>query len=259
MSYEYVKRWRTLVRKRALTAFGNKCGLCGYNKCVQALEFHHINPDEKDFNISGYKVASWSAFVDELKKCVLVCANCHREIHNGVSDVNDISTRYDIAYDIWEENNDAYDSCPGCGRLKSIRHNYCSTACRITHTQDNLHIDWSVIDLVNLIEMYPTYTKIGEIIGVSGVSVRREIVKQGLDVNKIRNVNASMTRVELDNMNSTRIELILSSDIDFARYGWVSKVSQLFGITPQKVTPWMKRHMLDFYTEKCFIKRISSS
>lgn len=57
--------------------------MCGYSKCKEALDFHHVNPNEKDFNISGSHSRSWEKIELELKKCVLLCANCHREIHSG--------------------------------------------------------------------------------------------------------------------------------------------------------------------------------
>lgn len=72
------------LRDKAVQYGGGQCQLCGYKKCVSALEFHHRNPLEKDFNPSrGYKLR-WAALKAELDKCVLVCANCHREIHAGV-------------------------------------------------------------------------------------------------------------------------------------------------------------------------------
>ncbi|TNF55220.1 HNH endonuclease [bacterium] len=60
-----------------------KCSRCGYSKCLEALEFHHINSDGKDFGISdkGY-TRSWEKIKEELDKCTLLCANCHREIHS---------------------------------------------------------------------------------------------------------------------------------------------------------------------------------
>lgn len=64
---------------------GGKCQCCGYNRYVGALEFHHINSEEKDFGISakGY-TRSWERVKEELDKCILVCANCHREIHGNI-------------------------------------------------------------------------------------------------------------------------------------------------------------------------------
>lgn len=52
-----------------------------------------------------------------------------------------------------------------------------------------------------------------------------------------------------------RIDLILNSNVDFTKYGWVSKVSTILKITPQKVSIWMKEHMLDFYNDNCFKKK----
>jgi len=61
---------------------GGKCRLCGYNKCSEALEFHHIDSAVKDFGISnkGY-TRGWKRVKTELDKCVMLCANCHREVH----------------------------------------------------------------------------------------------------------------------------------------------------------------------------------
>ena len=64
---------------------GEKCQICSYNKYVGALEFHHLNPSEKDFSISNVKLYSFSDTIKkELDKCILVCSNCHREIHANI-------------------------------------------------------------------------------------------------------------------------------------------------------------------------------
>lgn len=62
---------------------GGQCEACGYNRCIEALEFHHTNFSQKDFSISnkGY-TRSWAKVKEELDKCKLLCANCHREIHS---------------------------------------------------------------------------------------------------------------------------------------------------------------------------------
>jgi len=63
---------------------GSKCVLCGYHRCIEALEFHHRNPNEKDFQVSKVRYKSFDENIkNELDKCDLVCANCHREIHYG--------------------------------------------------------------------------------------------------------------------------------------------------------------------------------
>ena len=59
---------------------GGKCEICGYNKCLEALEFHHKDPNEKDFSIAN-NFKSMDKMKTEVDKCLLLCANCHREEH----------------------------------------------------------------------------------------------------------------------------------------------------------------------------------
>ena len=60
---------------------GGKCSKCGYNKNISALEMHHLDRNEKEFNFA-YKSAMTNDLLKELDKCILVCSNCHREIEN---------------------------------------------------------------------------------------------------------------------------------------------------------------------------------
>lgn len=77
---------RHQTRKMLLESAGGKCVLCGYNKSISALDFHHKEPEQKLFGIavglkSGY---SYKRLLEETKKCVLVCSNCHHEVHDGL-------------------------------------------------------------------------------------------------------------------------------------------------------------------------------
>ena len=82
----------TLDRQRKFKAkvveyMGGKCKKCGYNKCNAALQFHHLDPTQKDFQISKLRHTSWDKnekrIKAELDKCVMLCANCHCEVHAG--------------------------------------------------------------------------------------------------------------------------------------------------------------------------------
>lgn len=75
-----VIEWRKRVKMNLVSYKGGKCEKCGYNKCVRSLEFHHLDPNEKDFTISG-KSWSFERLKKEVDKCILVCSNCHNEIH----------------------------------------------------------------------------------------------------------------------------------------------------------------------------------
>lgn len=80
---------RKRLRIQALEYMGNKCLICGYNHCKEALEFHHINPSEKDFGISANGLTrSWKVIQPELDKCICVCNRCHREIHSNLIDLS---------------------------------------------------------------------------------------------------------------------------------------------------------------------------
>lgn len=60
----------------------NGCAICGYDKCNRALNFHHVNPDSKKFQVGINEIRKKKVqdLVDELNKCMLLCSNCHMEI-----------------------------------------------------------------------------------------------------------------------------------------------------------------------------------
>jgi general stress protein 26 len=66
---------------------GNKCILCGYNKSKRALCFHHVDESQKLFTISSSHCHSWEKIKKELDKTVLLCSNCHMEVHEGLVNV----------------------------------------------------------------------------------------------------------------------------------------------------------------------------
>ncbi|QQG34078.1 HNH nuclease domain-containing protein [Aeromonas phage ZPAH1] len=68
-------------KDKCLEYKGYSCSKCGYSKCKAALEFHHVDPRHKDFQISRRFTMKWENVMKELDKCIVVCANCHREIH----------------------------------------------------------------------------------------------------------------------------------------------------------------------------------
>ena len=80
-----VAKRRKEVRKKLVEHKGGSCMICGYDKCIDALDLHHRNAKEKEFGISSQGLTrAWSKVQLEADKCVLLCANCHREIHAGV-------------------------------------------------------------------------------------------------------------------------------------------------------------------------------
>lgn len=77
-----VSKRRRLIKEMAVAHKGGKCQLCGYDKYVEALQFHHKDPSQKDFSIStkGW-TRSWESVKTEIEKCDLLCVRCHAETH----------------------------------------------------------------------------------------------------------------------------------------------------------------------------------
>ena len=76
---------RRETKRRAVASFGGVCGACGSAYVPAALDFHHSDPTRKEFALSVDGIyRSWEKVRKELERCVMLCANCHAEIHAGV-------------------------------------------------------------------------------------------------------------------------------------------------------------------------------
>lgn len=82
-NYECVKSHRHSIKEQLVNYKGGKCQICGYNNCIEALDFHHLNSKEKEFTISSSH-KNIETLKKEADKCILVCCRCHREIHTGL-------------------------------------------------------------------------------------------------------------------------------------------------------------------------------
>ena len=72
---------QTERKKLCVEYKGGKCSICGYNRYIGSLDFHHVDPTKKEFNISRLRTYTWDILKLELDKCICVCKNCHGEIH----------------------------------------------------------------------------------------------------------------------------------------------------------------------------------
>lgn len=75
---------RQAMKKAGVRIKGGKCEICGYNKNIAALCFHHLDPTKKESQLSSGNTQSWEKYKNELEKCQLLCNNCHAEVHNPV-------------------------------------------------------------------------------------------------------------------------------------------------------------------------------
>jgi transposase len=82
---EQVVRHRRTVKETLVAEAGGACALCGYGRCLSALEFHHLDPSQKRLHISQNGVTlSVAAVRAEVRNCVLLCSNCHAEVQSGI-------------------------------------------------------------------------------------------------------------------------------------------------------------------------------
>lgn len=82
---ENLRKNKIAFVRRVKRRFG--CRICKYKKCLNALEFHHLNSATKKMTITKATQNSKTFLKNEIRKCILVCANCHREIHEGLINV----------------------------------------------------------------------------------------------------------------------------------------------------------------------------
>lgn len=159
----YRERKRTIVE-----LFGGKCLLCGYCKNINALDFHHIDPKTKDGSITSLRQTQWKKLLNELKKCILVCKNCHAEIHwPEKHSEHKIDNSLKIK---------ATGQCKTCGD-EVYGTIFCSRACVDLSKRKVKRPSYS--ELAKLIEEMPM-TRIGVKYGVSDNAIRKWAKLYGL-------------------------------------------------------------------------------
>lgn len=132
---ETVKKWRSSCKSRIIEAMGGACCVCAYNKCAASLALHHLDSNEKDFGLGDIiaNPVNWKTIVEELRKCVLVCQNCHGEIHANVSSVPESAPKFNEVFADYKElerqSKIHLNKCNICGKLKPTHKKYCSHSC----------------------------------------------------------------------------------------------------------------------------------
>lgn len=201
-SNEKKKVWRKLIKERAIEALGGKCACCNQQFESCCYDFHHIDCNEKDFELSSIQyngAKSWYKIRDELLKCALVCANCHRLVHGNYIKIE--KKQYFLSeYYEWElAEFKQIDSvtllprdipsekyvCPKCGNTKTPSAKVCFN-CRKT---EESHFNISRDELKMLIRT-KSFTQIGKMFTVSDNAIRHRcetfnLPSRKTDINKI--------------------------------------------------------------------------
>jgi transposase len=85
---ERVSHRRRQIKRKLVEEAGGKCAICGYDRCQQVLQFHHLDPTAKEFHLGQNGVTrSLARSRAEARKCMLLCSNCHGEVEAGITAV----------------------------------------------------------------------------------------------------------------------------------------------------------------------------
>jgi hypothetical protein len=169
------QRWR-LRKLDAIEHLGGVCADCGQQYPYQVYQFHHLTPGEKDFDWGKGRQMKWELVLEELDKCVLLCANCHILRHSSqLSDseakqlLEERNTRSVSLFLNREDTNE----CPVCKTLKSKNKKYCSKGCA---AKDKQKVDWDSIDLVEHLKKHKgNISSAAKELGVSDNGLRKHL------------------------------------------------------------------------------------
>lgn len=117
-----VKKWRSNTKKWLVKCLGGKCNKCQYDLCTEALDFHHKDPSQKEFGIGKIMAhpTKWATIVAEVKKCVLLCNRCHRELHSNLWKLEEIEMSIFVDYRSQHDEDWQFSPKKAAGRQKNI-------------------------------------------------------------------------------------------------------------------------------------------
>lgn len=185
--------FRQRRKRNLIKVLGSCCALCGYDYCIEALEFHHIKPEEKSYQLSSGNCHKLEEDLKEAKKCLLVCANCHREIHfsdkyNGINLFDYQKYNEEIANQLLTDLQPVERKCSNCGA--SITR-YSSTGL----CQECSHIESRAVERPSREELKKlirekSFLEIGRIYKVSDNAIRKwcdseNLPRKKTEINKI--------------------------------------------------------------------------
>lgn len=158
---------------------GGKCEICGYDKNIAALEFHHINSNEKSFNLDARTLANSKIekLEEELNKCMVVCSNCHKEIHNENHNMAIVKELIENNSHILNEVKEV-KYCKDCGKILLSENisGYCNI-CLPKHTRK---ANIPSMEELNELLKNNSLNKIGKMYGVTHGIVKKWAISYGI-------------------------------------------------------------------------------
>lgn len=178
--------------------FAKGCARCGYNRCARSLEFHHTNAEDKEAVVSRLlgQGASLKKLTIEIEKCVLLCANCHGEVHANEKEFNSAEASSngkeigpsprELGFDsprLYQNPNvpqpktkkpTIFKFCPKCGKQIRLLSEYC-ISCNVAPKRQPTKIDWpSKEELVQRVSE-TNYSALARELGVSVAAIKKRV------------------------------------------------------------------------------------
>ncbi len=210
-SSERVKSWRKATKQRMVAAMGGKCQCCPYDRCAESLDFHHIDPTQKEMSLGSVRAnpKAWDQIVHELRKCILVCRNCHGELHYGVRELPETYARFDERYADFKNHEDFATPCGHCGKPKAPNRRFCSRTCSAS-AKMRAPIDWTQVNLEELIQTQ-SCRELADSLGCSVRIISEQLKKRGL---KVSSGGRKMARTFVPYVKPEKPVPVKLSDID---------------------------------------------
>ena len=233
-SYKNFSDWRKRTKQKLVEAFGNCCGICGYSRCIRNLSFHHIDPAEKEFTLAIRGSRSWARLVAEVRKCVLLCANCHGEVHAGITIIPADCRHFDEAYagDIrGTQRCRVLGHCKTCGAALTSKHAkvYCSLTCCASspsHPKNRLRPSEERLRQELALNLFKT-ANVAKVFHVTDRCVRKWVAHYGINLADRRKIGTlSQSRTEVARLSGACSTVELTEQNKKPGLGRISQVSE---------------------------------
>lgn len=150
---------------------GGRCCICGFSAFNEALEFHHVNSDLKKYAISNGDCHGLKSDIEEISKCALLCANCHRGVHAKILSIPENWDYLDqkLAQEELSKLTKKKNYCKFCGKEISSDANYCKVCAYKKARKVQRPSRKELKDLIKT----TSFVKIGQLYSVSDNSIRK--------------------------------------------------------------------------------------
>lgn len=185
MGKKRVQTWRIRKKATSVGGFGGVCGYCGNKYPDIVFDFHHLSPSTKIDTISNMLKNPTSKIIAELKKCVMLCANCHRLVESSHIELDEHIKRYDEKLAEETERTFKTGSCANCNKPIWVHNKVCNQSCgaewQAKQGKKSNYFPWEDYDLEKLLkDNSHNFSAIGRLLGVSDNAVRKRAIKVGL-------------------------------------------------------------------------------